>query len=704
MSIFNPTTTIQHDGFGPTVHQLKPLLNPDSAATLDYLLHALIAPEDTPRLPDAIQSACDAVASYGVTLKQPSAAFRLVKESIDKLHDDVSMIIGTVHEHDELERPLIRRLAPHAPYALCLTLAALSDDDVGVAREAAGVEIALALATAQCCHEEFATAVRRSLTPELFDIRKDASKRTPDWQKTYLKTRVRAAKLFEVGGAPDPQATECARLFDLGAFHEVSRKTRFSPPRQRQAILDRRHQTDWQIKSSAAALMARAMLYDHTALLTLIAFCAGLTLRLSKDLTLAGQVVDDTWFMVLDLEVGVIKTNLDPLFPKAAQLPTGADCFRPANKIAVKPLPLFLWNLLKVLHAAHPEAKTLAQLLTDAATSGRQLTLAAGDSAMTPTTKRFLIAAAPLSVILGIDRLSAAILANDFSVVPSSKGYYCLARRAEIWAASEVLFDALGWGMPAPLIDGLPFGSRIVPTRQAISAWWLWMTDAVSALAPGRRCSLKSLIAFHNCFARVCASLAVLCLAAREVCELKFTTYNLHPEAEYSNFMDKRVGIFPGEVKVPINELLRMQLRLWLAHCRVLRRRLENFPSADSRRLMHMLDGFLGGECYSLFFEIKHGCKGTTPLGSDDLINWWPEEYRFSGDFGRHFFEVELRDAKVRSSRIDLLLRHLTQGTQAHCSTYGDRLADIAAEINHVQESLLESLGIKPVPGLVSCL
>lgn len=701
MNIFKPTAPIQPDGFGLTVHQLKPLLNPHSAATLDYLLHALIAPDDSPRLPVVIQSARDSVANYGATLKQPSAAFRLVKESIDKLHDDISMITGTVPERDELERPLIRRLAPHAPYALCLTLAALPDDDIVVAREAVGVDIALALATAHCCHEGFATAIRRTLTPELFNNRNDASKRTPDWQKTYVKTRVRAATLFEVGGAPDPQTTEYARLFDLGAFHEISRKMRFSPPRQRQAILDRRHQTNWQIKASAAALMARAMLYDHTALLTLIAFCAGLSLRLSKEMTLAGHAEDATWFMVLDLQAGAIKTNLDPIFPNAAQLPPGAECFRPANKIAVKPLPLFLWKLLKELHAAHPEAETLAQLLANAATSGRQLTLAAGESTMTPTTKRFLIAAAPLSVILGIDRLSAAILANDFSVVPSSKGYYCLASRAELWAASEVLFDALGWGAPSPLIQGLPVGSRIVPTRQAISAWWLWMVNVVSALAPGRRCSLKSLIAFHNSYARLCASLAVLCLAAREVRELKFTTHNLHPEAEYSNFLDKRVGIFPGELKVPINKLLRMQIRLWHAHCDALRRRLDNFPSAGSRRLMDMLDRFLAGECYPLFFKIKDGCKGTTPLGSGDLINWWPEEYSFSGDFGRHFFEVELRDAKVRSSRIDLLLRHLTQGTEAHCSTYGDRLADIAAEINHVQESLLGSLGIKPASGLV---
>lgn len=56
----------------------------------------------------------------------------------------------------------------------------------------------------------------------------------------------------------------------------------------------------------------------------------------------------------------------------------------------------------------------------------------------------------------------------------------------------------------------------------------------------------------------------------------------------------------------------------------------------------------------------------------------------------------------VRSSRIDVLMRHITLGVEAHCSTNEDKLADVAEEITFWQERLFESLGIKSVPGIVA--
>jgi len=202
--------------------------------------------------------------------------------------------------------------------------------------------------------------------------------------------------------------------------------------------------------------MERGEKHDHTALLTMIAFCTGLSLRLTQSLPITSYRGEDNWLMRLDIGAGVIMTNLDSLFPKAAIPVVGATCFRAANRVAVKPLPTFLSSHLKTLYAVHPEAEVLAELLPGASTSGRQLTLVAEEAALTPTTKRFLIAAAPLAVTLGVDRLSAALLANDFSVVPASKMYYCRVRREEIWAASIVLFDCLGWGSPVPIVGGLP--------------------------------------------------------------------------------------------------------------------------------------------------------------------------------------------------------------------------------------------------------
>jgi len=600
-----------------------------------------------------------------------------------------------------LEQPLLRRLAAHAPYALCLTLASLKEKEVVNARAAAGVEIALCLATAQRFRAGFAQNIRRTLTPELFGFALKVEADT-NWSVTYVKTRAKAARIFEADESPDPQGGNPIRLFDIAAGYELARKTRYSPPRQRQAILHRRHQTIGQLKASAATLMEQGAQHDHAALLTMIAFSTGLSLRLTQNLPITSCRGDDSWLMRLDIDAGVIMTNLDPLFPQAAIPAAGTTCFRAANRIAVKPLPTFLSSRLKALHAIHPEAEVLAELLPGASISGRQLTLTAGASALAPTTKRFLIAAAPLAVMLGVDRLSAALVANDFSVVPGSKMYYCHVRRKEIWAASIVLYDCLGWGAPVPIVEGLPLGSRIVPTRAALKAWYHWMVADVASYAPGRHCLSGRLIAYHNSFARLCASLSVLCLATREVRELRFTTHNLCPEARFASLFDKRVGIYPGEIKVPINEVLRNQLRLWRAHCEALERRLKSLQEPAMNALINTLNNFNSGKLCPLFFEIDPDVYQTVPLGSAALRNWWPSEYRFSGDLGRHLWECELRDAGVRSSRIDVLMRHITLGVEAHCSTNGDKLADVAEEITSTQERLFESLDIKPVPGIVA--
>ena len=119
-------------------------------------------------------------------------------------------------------------------------------------------------------------------------------------------------------------------------------------------------------------------------------------------------------------------------------------------------------------------------------------------------------------------------------------------------------------------------------------------------------------------------------------------------------------------------------------------------------KLINTLKNFNSGELFSLFFSIDPDVYQTVPLSSATLMKWWPSEYRFSGDLGRHLWECELRDAGVRSSRIDVLMRHVTLGVEAHCSTNGDKLADIAGEVTFRQERLLESLGIKPVPGIIA--
>jgi hypothetical protein len=151
-----------------------------------------------------------------------------------------------------------------------------------------------------------------------------------------------------------------------------------------------------------------------------------------------------------------------------------------------------------------------------------------------------------------------------------------------------------------------------------------------------------------------------------------------------------------------MSPMLRTQIRLWLAHCSAFERRLGKIGLPPNHRLMTMLRGFNGGDELPMFFAVPGPDLAPVPLGSADLAQWWPAPYRFSTDLGRHFLETELRASGVSSSRIDLVLRHLTAGVEAHCSTHGDSLRQAAAEICSAQDRLLGELGFSPIVGLRS--
>jgi hypothetical protein len=390
------------------------------------------------------------------------------------------------------------------------------------------------------------------------------------------------------------------------------------------------------------------------------------------------------------------------LTPSAAKPSPNATIFREASWIAVKPLPLAVVELLRKFAEKCPGASTLAELLPEASTSGRQLTLADDRSAIKPTATRFLASAGPAAVGMGIDRLSAALLTSDFSVIPGSKLYYALSAREPVWDAANQLFLAMGWGSATPFVSGLPVGSHIVPRREAIVGWLAWMAEEIKNYSPGRHCSITRLVAHHNVYARFCASVAVWLLAAREANEFHFTTYNLSPSASFASFVDKWVGIFPGELWIPICSPLREQLSLWVKHCMALERRLLKQGVPPEHPLMSMLKRFSNGESVPMFFGIDLETHHPQTLGSADLTHWWPESHRFTSDFGRHFWETELRDAAVRSSRVDLLMRHITRAVESHCSTNADVLINVADDIGNAQTELLKQLGFKAIPGLTS--
>ena len=674
------------------ISQLMQRLSAESQVALRKTMSVLKAPMDAPLVSTAIDFANCSVGAYGSTLLAPTDEFRRVEQMLKNLQLEFNRVcpIQPVVSDD----PLRRRLLKNPAWALLLEISkAPAPKDILVAT---GTELAYDLAVGKPFPVAYANNLRRALGPDLTFLGPDPSGKNdePAWLPHFRKVSHEARKLFESG--PLPPEDDRQKGFAETAIKELSGNSLFPETRHRQGILDRSHLSTILLAESASALRCATVDGCDNSALAILAFISGLSLRTTHRIPLAGT--EDEWVIELDLEAGVLRTNLENVFPDSAR-PKSADAHRLACRVITKPLPLFLVEALLKRLEAHSDPRTVADLLPMADCNGRRLVLTGDVFGIEPSTARFVNSAAGYAINLGIDRLSAAVLANDFGVIPSSKVYYCHVQRREIWKAAEEVYGSLGWGMPACYFDGMAFGSRVVPTRSAIGEWHQWFCGELDRLRPGRNATIASLLAFHNRFAEACAAITVFCLASRGTARIRFTADMLTASARQILLFDKRVGHLPRPLPVPVNAVVAAQAGLWAVHCRAFDRRLEHLGIAANSPIRQLLQGVSREERVESFFVVGKHLK-PQPISCHGLVNGWPERFGFEADFGRHFWESELRLASVRSSVIDLLLRHQVVGIEGHRSTADNCLAASFSDIVTAQETLLAELGIKPVTGL----
>lgn len=664
-------------------------LEPDAQFMLRRLFTAISPPTDYPRIACVITGALISIRAFGSLLTCPNDVFIDLQKNLQTLSDVVQHM--AVLEADELAEPLFRRLSKYPSWALFLAIQRFPQNHDLL--QEAGRELALAVNEDRPFSKSFAKNLRLVHATDKSGASTLKSKVSAEKYESIIGPIARAA--FE--SSPQTEVgIEIESIFEVDARQYIVRKLVYSSPRHRQGVLDRYCQSADQIHLTANELKNAATDGNQDAILVCLAFCCGLSLELARRLPLQHAAIDD-WFMVLDLETGTIKTNLESLTPNhAVPSDESRSAYRGANKIGVKPLPTFLSNLLLSARDKNPAACNTHDLLTES--KGEFQLQGHPESAIAPTVSRLLNSAAPLAIQIDIDRLIASFVTNDFSIVPSSKLYYGLVERAEIWEGSQKLFEYLGWGEPVALVDGLAAGSLVVPTKEAIASLFRWMAEQVSLLKPGRRSTLETLVNHHNAFSVYCTSLAVLCLACREAKEYQFMAHSLHGDIPFVPFQDKWCGQFPGALPLPVNVILGMQLRLWNAHCRALASRLTKFDFAGQSNLIEYIDQVISHQPVKLFFQIND--SKSQPLGSADLLARWPADLRLNENFSRSFWDRELQVGGMESSKIDMMLRHTLLGVEPCTSTSTIIQNEWGREICSIQEALLNSLSIRPIAGL----
>lgn len=135
-------------------------LDPQPQATLRRLTHVLRPPIDAPRAIDVINSAGRCITAYKNTLTYPNDAINQLVSEIEQLIEAINLrtqIFDIRHAH---EKPLYRRLTRYPGWALCIAITDYPENQLFV--EAAGVEIALSLATEKTFPDGYGNDIRRA--------------------------------------------------------------------------------------------------------------------------------------------------------------------------------------------------------------------------------------------------------------------------------------------------------------------------------------------------------------------------------------------------------------------------------------------------------------------------------------------------------------------------------------------------------------
>lgn len=672
-------------------------LDSEARALLSSVCFVLPPPIDAPNLTAVLHACATAIAEYGKGLPVQDGYIRDLEQSLVNLHARVLSIRDRLLQPRILKQPLYRRLGKSPGWSLFLTLDEANMPIVVI--RAIGGEFALALKQRRRFSVGFAATLRRANLQadgvcELF-TQPPGDKKYDALIRKLKSVQERADAEFRGEALEFNKKTQG---YDEVIAQYLRRRCLSGTVKHRQAVLSWETQTWVQIIESGKYLYEQAMAGDPKSISAALSFLTGTPLALTLRIPIV-SIGGELSPIQIDLEAGVIITDLNPMFPDAAcPSDESKSAHHNAERKIVKPLPDFLANLIRAAKQDHPGARTLEDILFVSDPSSRQATTLTQIGRRNPSITRFLKSAAPFIVQAGEDRAIAAALTNDFFVTPGSKFYYTTISRVEIWQASARIFNLLGWGVPVDFVVGPVCGSQVTPTDDAVVGLFVWLQEQIKSASLGRNMGVEKLIEFHNIYARAVSSLLIFVFCARVAKTFKFTADMMLSGTRYICLGDKSVGHIRESLPVPITSFAEKQAQLWRAHCASLNARLEKNGVPDTSVSRLHLRGVVEGNAIGLLFELVG--NRVRLLGSHDVSDWWPSNFGFAGNFGRHYWQRKLKEMGIPSSAIDAVVRHEVGGIEHLTSTGSISLGEWMNEITTVMDDVINELKIQPLAGL----
>ena len=242
----------------------------------------------------------------------------------------------------------------------------------------------------------------------------------------------------------------------------------------------------------------------------------------------------------------------------------------------------------------------------------------------------------------GVNRVTAACLTLDFSLIGSSRMYYALLAGRGIHEDAATLYELVGWGQPAGDSHSVPdAGSHCVITEEGLQHLFGRLADTCRKCAPSRKARLAQLVEHHQHYTVYVVALLSFCLGLRPVHVYRLLAGDLIHGQRHLMMHDKLGGERRMAQPVYLNELLQEQIRQYLGHCRALLLRLTKIDSKQAQLIAAGLSQLLEGKGPLLFHIQRRG--NLRPAGAWNVWNRFPEDMRVPANAGRHFWQNVLR-------------------------------------------------------------
>jgi hypothetical protein len=484
------------------------------------------------------------------------------------------------------------------------------------------------------------------------------------------------AQLCSEPGPADPIATQ------------IRQRLAYADARERQGVIHRAAMASCELTVHTAALRARCEAGAGPAVLTLVALVAGISPSLAPGLPLqrcGGSAV------VLDPVRGWVILDFARIFLGGAATAPINETALPATHELLKPLPVFLAEIIGAAFARQPHARRLGDLFGDTVPGPHEPLDGGLGGRLRATTARVRSALPAFALRLGLDRYEAALVTGEMSLVPRSRFFYVRSDTERYVAGCRRCFDALGWGEPVALDVALPFGSQVVPTTASVQVVHRQLLERLEASLPGRRYSLDTLMEHHNRFVIAAGWFLCFTLGSRELRRLDISADRCLPGVTVMEYADKLTGAFHRMQPVLLCRQAQAQVAaVWdhLVHLSARADKLGVDPAAPWRQHLSV----------PLLFLIRRGAA--VPIGTRHTQLGLDRSVRVAPNAGRHFWQTVLRDRGVPSDALNVWARHASAGIEPMTSTSVASIDSVRARVCAEQDEVLGDIGIRAFAGL----